>query len=144
MPQKIRSLGGRKGDTKGVESRQEPDEVLEEARALSTSARCVVSVSGPVDLLVEGKAVIRISNGHPMMARVTGMGCTASAITGAFAAVNSQSLKAAAHAMAVIGIAGEMAAKHSGGPGSFQMHLLDSLSTLRESDIAQRLKMQDG
>jgi hydroxyethylthiazole kinase len=138
----IRSLLGRKAGTKGVDSRHTPDEVLDEARALSGSAGCVVSVSGPVDLIVEGDTVVRIANGHPLMARVTGMGCTASAITGAFAAVNLQSLKAAAHAMAVMGIAGEMAAERAGGPGSFQMHFLDALSVLRKSDIAARLKMQ--
>ena len=140
----IRSLLGRKAGTKGVDSRHAPAEVLDEARALSISAGCVVSVSGPVDLVVEGNAVVRISNGHPMMARVTGMGCTASAITGAFAAVNPQSLKAAAHAMAVMGIAGEMAAERSAGPGSFQMHFLDTLSVIRESDIVRRLKMRGG
>jgi len=140
----IRSLLGHEAGTRGVESRQTPDQVMDEARALSTTAGCVVSVSGPVDLIVEGNAVVWISNGHSMMARVTGMGCTASAITGAFAAVNPQTLKAAAHAMAVMGIAGEMAAEHSAGPGSFQMHFLDTLSGIQESDIAQRLKMQGG
>jgi hydroxyethylthiazole kinase len=140
----IRSLLGRKAGTKGVDSRQKPDEVLDEARALSTSAGCVVSVSGPVDLVVEGDTVIRIANGHPLMARVTGMGCTASAITGAFAAVNPQRLQAAAHAMAVMGIAGEMAAERAVGPGSFQMHFLDALSIIRESDIARRLKIRGG
>jgi hydroxyethylthiazole kinase len=139
----IRSLLGRKGDTKGVESRQTPDAVLNEARALSHSAGCVVSVSGAVDLIVEGDTITQIANGHPLMARVTGMGCTASAITGAFAAVNPQSGNAAARAMAVMGIAGEMAAERSGGPGSFQMHFLDALSVIRESDIAKRLKMQN-
>ena len=140
----IRSLLGREAGTKGVDSRHAPAEVLDEARALSISAGCVVSVSGPVDLVVEGNAVVRISNGHPMMARVTGMGCTASAITGAFAAVNPQSLKAAAHAMAFMGIAGEMAAERSAGPGSFQMHFLDTLSVIRKSDIVRRLKMRGG
>lgn len=86
--------------------------------------------------------VVRVANGHPLMAKVTGMGCTASAITGAFVAVNPSSLQAAAHAMAVMGIAGEMAAERAVGPGSCQVHFLDALSCLGESDIAQRLKMQ--
>ncbi len=77
------------------------------------------------------------------MPRVTGLGCTASALTGAFAAVNPVPLEAAAHAMAVLGIAGEMAAELSPGPGSLQLHLLDALFRLRESDIRQRLKMEE-
>jgi hydroxyethylthiazole kinase len=70
------------------------------------------------------------------------MGCTASAITGAFAAVNPSPFQAVAHAMALMGIAGEMAAERSAGPGSFQIQFLDTLHSMQESDIAQRLKVQ--
>ncbi len=128
--------------TKGVDSRNTPDEVLNEARELSRSAGCVVSVSGAVDLIVKDDKVARIENGHPMMARVTGMGCTASAITGAFAAVNPSPFDAAAFAMAVMGIAGEIAAVCSAGPGSFQVNFLDILYNIKESDITRRLKMR--
>jgi hydroxyethylthiazole kinase len=127
--------------TKGVDSLHAPDQVADEARALSKSAGCVVSVSGPVDLIVAGERTIRVANGHPLMAAVTGMGCAASALTGAFAAVNPSPFEAAAHAMAVMGIAGELAAERSAGPGSFQVNFLDALAGLRESDVEQRLKM---
>jgi hydroxyethylthiazole kinase len=138
----IKSLLRSGPGAKGVDSRHVPEEVLEEAKALSMSAGCVVSVSGPVDLIVKGDKVVRVSNGHPMMSKVTGMGCTASAITGAFAAVNKSPFLAAAHAMAAMGIAGEMAAGQSAGPGSFQVNFLDVLSNIQESDITQRLKLQ--
>jgi hydroxyethylthiazole kinase len=138
----IRSLISTGLGTRGVDSRHAPDDVREDARAISRFAGCVVSVSGPVDLIVQGDAVARIANGHPMMSKVTGMGCTASAITGAFTAVNPSLFLAAAHAMAAVGIAGEMAAERSGGPGSFQLHFLDMLYGLQESDIARRLKIQ--
>ena len=41
-----------------------------------------------------------------------------------------------------MGIAGEIAAEHSSGPGSFQVAFLDALFLLRESDIRARLKME--
>jgi hydroxyethylthiazole kinase len=44
--------------------------------------------------------------------------------------------------MAVMGIAGEMAAERAAGPGSFQLNFLDTLYYIQESDITQRLKMQ--
>jgi hydroxyethylthiazole kinase len=138
----IKSLAGTAQGTKGVDSRHTPDEVLDDAQGLSRSAGCVVSVSGLVDIIVEGDKVARVENGHPMMTKVTGMGCTASAITGAFAAVNPSPFHAAAHAMALMGIAGEMAAERSSGPGSFQIQLLDVLFCMQESDIVQRLKVQ--
>ncbi len=129
--------------TKGVDSTHASEEALEAARVLSQHCGCVVSVSGATDLIVSGRSVIRVSNGHPMMPRVTGLGCTATALTGAFAAVNPDAFRAAAHAIAVIGIAGEMAAQCSPGPGSLQLHLLDALYQLAESDVRERLRMEE-
>jgi len=87
--------------------------------------------------------MVKVENGHPMMTKVTGLGCTASALCGAFAAVDQDSLTSAAKAMAVMGIAGEMAAEASEGPGSLQMHFLDRLYGLTEADIAKRLKIKE-
>ena len=68
------------------------------------------------------------------MPRVTGLGCTATALCAAFAAINPSPIDAAAHAMAVMGIAGELAAELSAGPGTFWAHFLDALYLLREAD----------
>lgn len=138
----IRALVSAERGTKGVDSTHSSGEALDAAQALSRQHRCVVSVSGSTDLIVSEAAVIRVSNGHPLMPRVTGLGCTATALTGAFAAVNPNPLAAAAHAMAVMGIAGEMAAEQARGPGSFQVAFLDALFLLRESDIRGRLKLE--
>jgi hydroxyethylthiazole kinase len=80
----IRALLRSGQGTKGVDSTQTPEDVIEEARALSLARRCVVSVSGAVDLIVEGNSVTRVANGHSIMSRVTGMGCIATTITAAF------------------------------------------------------------
>lgn len=138
----IRSLILTGHGTKGVDSTHNPEEIRAEARELSISRQCVVSVSGPTDLIVARDSLIQVSNGHPMMPRITGLGCTATALTGAFASVNPSPLQAAAHAMVVMGIAGEMAAERAVGPGSFQMHFLDALYLLQESDIELRLRME--
>lgn len=127
--------------TKGVDSLHTPDEILEDARMLSKSANCVVSVSGPIDLIVDGDKVARVGNGQPIMTRVTGMGCTSSAITGAFAAVSSTPFEAATHAMAVMGVTGDIAAEKAAGPGSFQMHFIDILHGIDEQMIEQRLNL---
>ncbi len=129
--------------TKGVDSTRSSDEALDAARSLSDSAGCVVSVSGATDVIVHGSRIARVSNGHPMMTRVTGLGCTASALTGAFAAVNSSPFDAAAHAMAALGIAGEMAEERADGPGSLQMHLYDALYQLNETEIHLRLRWEE-
>jgi hydroxyethylthiazole kinase len=128
--------------TKGVDSRHGSEAALDAARGLSWAHGCAVSVSGAIDLIVAGGSIIRVANGHPLMPRVTGLGCSASALTGAFAAVNPSSFLAAAHAMAVMGIAGEMAAARALGPASLQMHFIDALYEMREEDVVSRLRLE--
>jgi hydroxyethylthiazole kinase len=77
-----------------------------------------------------------------MMPYVTGMGCAATALIGAFAAVNPSPFQAAAHAMALMGIAGEIAAEKAPGPGSFQVRFLDALYHIEKADLVKRLRMK--
>lgn len=133
----IRSLLADGEGAKGVDSRHTPDEVAEDARALARRAGCVVSVSGPVDLIVGDGSTARISNGDPIMTRVTGMGCTATAVTGAFAALGGGAFDAATHAMIAMGVAGQVAAAVSAGPGSFQVKFLDALAALDEDTLVR-------
>ncbi|MFO7568563.1 MAG: hydroxyethylthiazole kinase [Smithellaceae bacterium] len=128
--------------TRGVDATAGSNEAVAAAQSISGSRNCVVCISGAVDYVVDRKEVVRIANGHPMMTKVTGLGCTASALCGAFAAVEKNPLLAAAKAMAVMGVAGEMAAEKSAGPGSLQMHFLDMLYNLSEKDIQARLKIE--
>ena len=74
------------------------------------------------------------------MAKVTGMGCTATSIIGAFAGAEEDLLLATSSAMAVMGIAGEIAAEQSNGPGSMQLNFLDTLYQINEQNISERLK----
>ena len=127
--------------TKGVDSSDPSSAALEAARRLNEKTGSTVCVSGEVDYIVGGESVITIENGHPMMGKVTGMGCAATALCGAFAAVNSSFPAAAAGAMAVMGIAGEIAAESSEGPGSLQVGFLDALFRLSEDDLINRIRI---
>ena len=138
----IMALLDRSGGTKGVDSTAASSDALAAARALSERSGSVVCVSGETDYIVSGQDEARIRNGHSMMPRVTGLGCTASALCGAFAAVQNTPALAAAQAMAVMGIAGEIAAAQAAGPGSLQVAFLDALYRLTGADIAQRLKAE--
>ncbi len=137
----IKSLVDSGSKTKGVDSLEGAEAAQEAARRLSSEFNCVVSISGPVDIVVKKDKTIKIANGHPFMPKVTGLGCTASAITGAFAAVNPNYLEAAAGAMAVMGICGELAAESARGPASFELSFLDWLHLVGEKEIAARLRI---
>ena len=45
------------------------------------------ALTGETDLVTDGERVCRIANGHPLMARVTAMGCAGSALVAAVLAV---------------------------------------------------------
>lgn len=113
--------------TKGVDSTAASDAALAAASALSEYLRTVVVISGPTDYIVNGNTVRENNHGTPMMTRVTGMGCTATALCGAFAAVNGDAAEAALNAMRLMGLCGERAAAEAKGPGSFQVAFLDAL-----------------
>ncbi|MBE9224607.1 hydroxyethylthiazole kinase [Phormidium sp. LEGE 05292] len=127
--------------TKGVDSTQDSQTVVTVAQTLANLYQCTIVISGAVDFIVSQERTFQLKNGHPLMSKVTGMGCTATALIGAFLAVNSDATIAATHAMAIMGIAGEIAAEKSAGPGSLQVNFLDILYNLKAEDIANRLKL---
>jgi hydroxyethylthiazole kinase len=126
---------------KGVDSTDSVAEAEDAARALTRIQRCVVAITGEVDLVTDGQRAIRIANGDPMMARVTGMGCAASALVGAALALGGDRMTAVAAAIVWLGVAGEIAATRSDGPGSFQFHLLDALHGLDGTTLRARARI---
>jgi hydroxyethylthiazole kinase len=138
----VRALLLAESETKGVDSRHDASDAVDAARSLAALFGCVVSVSGPVDIIVGDHGLVRVANGHPLMPKVTGLGCAAAALTGAFAAVDPFPYRAAAHAMAVMGVAGEMAAEGAAGPASFQVRFLDALHSLTREDLRDRLRIE--
>jgi hydroxyethylthiazole kinase len=140
----ILSICGAQGRTRGVDSAAASQDAVQAARDLHARLGSVVCISGATDFIVGPPGVYRVENGHPMMTRVTGLGCTASALCGAFAAVTREPALATAQAMAVMGVAGELAAERAEGPGSLQVHFLDALYRLTEADLSARLKVGVG
>ncbi|GAA0245867.1 hydroxyethylthiazole kinase [Marinomonas primoryensis] len=134
----IIALAGEQGTSKGVDSMDSSEAAVGAAQYLAKTYQCNVVVSGETDFIITADCQIKLNNGHIMMPYVTGMGCTLSALTGAFAAVGEETGLAAA---AVLGVAGEIAAEQSKGPGSLQLNLLDALYLLDEETLIQRLKM---
>ncbi|MBN2686948.1 MAG: hydroxyethylthiazole kinase [Deltaproteobacteria bacterium] len=137
----IMALSMESATTKGVDSTDPSHQAIEGASRLNKELGSVVCVSGEIDYVVHGADVATIRNGHPMMPRVTGLGCTASALCGAFAAVQPDAPRAVAEAMAVMGIAGEMAAEDAPGPGTLQVRFIDALHRLEYSHITKLLKV---
>ncbi|NEO27399.1 MAG: hydroxyethylthiazole kinase [Kamptonema sp. SIO4C4] len=134
----IGAVAAMMSQTKGVDSTTASDAMVTVAQDLSRTHHCTIVVTGETDYIIQGDRVLQCKNGHPLMAKVTGMGCTATALIAAFLAVNEQPHFAAAHAISVMGIAGEIAAETAKGPGSLQVNFLDALYNLDAEQIARR------
>lgn len=128
---------------KGVDSAHATEDALEPARRLARDAGAVVAMTGAVDFVTDGARTIALHNGHPLMARVTGLGCTATALVGACLAAEPNAIDATVAALTALGVAGEIAAEHAPGPGSLQMMLLDALHTLDEATVRRRARIAE-
>jgi hydroxyethylthiazole kinase len=137
-------LAGAFAGGKGVDATHSTRAALEPARALARDTGAIVAMTGVVDYVTDGERTIAIHNGHAMMARVTGLGCTASALVGAFLGANDDAFTATVSALATLGVAGEIAAERSPGPGSLQLHLLDALYAVDRAEIERRARVRDG
>ncbi len=125
----ILGLAGQSGHGRGVDSTSRSEAAIAAAQSLAQSTGAIVAVTGAIDYVTDGQQVIAIAHGHPLMARVTGMGCAASAIVAACVGAVSDRLTATAHAIALNGLAGEHAAGIAKGPGSLMIAYLDALAS---------------
>lgn len=109
-----------------------------EVATLTPPAGVVRVTSGAVDLVACGARQLRVANGHPWMAQVTGTGCLSGAVIAAFLTVEPDALRAASAAMLVLGVAAELAGEQARGPGTFEPAFLDALAGLGAADLLNR------
>lgn len=138
----LATLAGFEAKISGVDSHEtgtNPDTV---ARNLARTNHCAAAITGAVDVVSDGTRLARISNGHPMMGRVTGTGCMATSVTACFAAVEPDRFFATTAALAAFGLAGEIAARNSHGPGTFHAQLYDAMANLTPEALAEHARIE--
>lgn len=138
----IMALAGVSGKGRGVDSGNASDEAVDAAKRLSTSASCVVMVTGEVDYITDGNRLFGCMNGDILLTRVTGVGCAQGAIAAACLSACEDPIEAALAAAVIVGIAGEKAAAISQRPGSFQIALLDELDSIDARTILEMGRIQ--
>ncbi len=137
----IGALIGVAGETRGVEAislSAEPEIV---ARGAAREFGLTVAITGARDIVTDGERVAHVDNGDPLLATITGSGCMATSLVGAFLAVEKDALLATTAALIAMGVAGEQAAPKAGGPGTFRSHLLDAVAALDVSTLHQMQKV---
>jgi hydroxyethylthiazole kinase len=132
----ISVLLGSGGAVKGVDSAGASGQLPQVMQTYAREHGCVVIATGPVDYVADGESVWALENGHPLLAAITGSGCMATALLGAFVGVAGRNQSVPVYAEASIAaltcynIAGELAAARANGPGTFQAELFDALYSL--------------
>ena len=140
----IANIAGEKIKTKGVDSTEGIDNIVQLAKLAATKYGCTVCVSGKNDTVTNADETYLVSNGDIALTKITGSGCISTAIIGAFAAVDKNFVSACVTGALIVGISGEKAAKTAKGLGSFQVNFFDNLSNLNEKYIeGAKIKQTD-
>ncbi|MDE2582506.1 MAG: hydroxyethylthiazole kinase [Rhodospirillales bacterium] len=137
----IAALTGAAVSGHGILSIATSDVALAAARRLAIQAGMIVAVTGANDCVTDGRQTVVIRNGDPSTSQVIGLGGTATALIGACLAVERDPLVAAAHALVLLGVAGEIAAARAHGPGSLQVEILDALAALDAATLSRSLRI---
>ena len=138
----VLSLRDTTSKTKGVDAIHSVEDAAAAATVLAQELRTTLAITGAVDLVTDGSRVLRVANGHPLMGYVTGTGCTATVVIGAFLAVDDNPLRAAATALAYFGLAGEVASQNASAPGSFMIQMIDALYNITPRDLQNGAKIE--
>ena len=112
----IKTLALGSGTTKGVDADvadKVTDETLDDSirfvKNFAKESGSIVAVTGAIDLVSDGEKCYVIRNGRPEMGQITGTGCQLSGMMTAFVAANPDNqLEAAAAAVCMMGLAGEI------------------------------------
>lgn len=123
----ISALSGHTGQTKGVDSTQNTQEVRDIAQEVATKHNCVIAMSGAVDVISSATRTEEIARGSALMPLVVGTGCLLSAVVGAFHAIHPDAFEAAWYGSYFYALCGERAAAQCAFPGSFRVAMIDAL-----------------
>lgn len=137
----IATLAGHPGGVRGVDASSAPDDIEALAARLAHHTRAAVAATGREDVVTDGAASVRIANGHPWLAAISGSGCMATAAIGAAAAVEPDPLTAAVAGLVWLEVAAEEAAAHAVGPGTFRGALVDAVAALDRHTIEARARI---
>lgn len=149
----IKAIFTGSGNTKGVDA-EVSDRVTEDnlpqtvgfAKEFAKKYHSVAAITGEIDLVTDGSVTYIIRNGDPMMEQITGAGCQLSALTAAFVTANpEQTLEAAAAAVCMMGLCGEIAKKNlkpDEGNAAYSQKIIDAAYRLTPDELERYLKYE--
>lgn len=150
----IKALYGINVKSKGVDTsevlgtnKKEDLEAACLAKDLALRLNASIAITGATDLVTDGGRLMRVENGHSIMAKVTGTGCMCTSLIGSYLGVSEDSLTAALAGLVSMDLAGEIAYERLdltfGGTGTLKAYMLDAIYNLSPQDIFKRGKIYE-
>ena len=134
----IYSIYHKKLSTRGVDSKSiEKEEIIKICKDLSSMYNTIVVASGKEDIISDGKDILILKNGSPLLPKVTGTGCILGGIIAAAYSFEN-TINAIALAISILNIAAELAPKEKG-MATFKISLLDEISLMDNKKIMERI-----
>lgn len=138
----IKVLAGVDAAAKGVDSHESSRDAAQYAEAVARALKTIVVMTGEIDYITDGSRGYTISVGTPLLTRVTGTGCSLSALVAGMIGATVDTLEAAATACYLVALAGEIAAEKVTGIGSFAVQYLDEISNLSPERLLEIAKKE--
>lgn len=149
----IKTLALGSGTTKGVDadvadavSEDNLDEAVAFVKTFAKSAKCIVAVTGAIDLVTDGEKCYVIRNGRPEMGKITGTGCQLSGMMTAYIVANPDNkLEAAAASVCVMGLAGEIGwsrMQEGDGNSTYRNRIIDAIFNMDAETLEKGAKYE--
>lgn len=149
----IKTLALGSGTTKGVDADVQDavsdanlEKSVEFVKNFAKSQKCVVAVTGAIDLVSDGEKCYVIRNGRAEMGKITGTGCQLSGITTAFLVANPNNiLEATAAAVCAMGLAGEIGWKNmqkGDGNSTYRNRIIDAIYNINGKQLEKGAKFE--
>ncbi len=149
----IKTLALGSGTTQGVDAdvadavtEDTLDQAISFVKAFAKKQACVVAVTGAIDLVSDGEKCYVIRNGRPEMGKITGTGCQLSGVMTGFLVANPEHpLEAAAAAVCMMGLAGEIAwsrMQEGDGNSTYRNRIIDAIYNMDGNTLDKGAKYE--
>ena len=149
----IKTLARGSGTTKGVDAdaadtvtEDSLDEMTRFAKELAKDRKCIIAITGAIDLVADARRCYVIRNGRPEMGKITGTGCQLPGMMTAFITANPDCmLDAAAASVCAMGLAGEIGFAHmedGDGNSTYRNRIIDAIYHMDDSVLEKGAKYE--
>ncbi len=142
----IMSLSGMDTKSKGVDSSADSLEAIDAALRVARDHRCVCAVTGRIDIITDGRHIIKIHNESDLLSYITGTGCMITSLAASFLGGGASPLVSAVGGILAMSIAGEEAAvresEENNGIASYREDVMNNIYKFNQYSIRDLAKIE--